>query len=231
MLQNCITYLNAKLSNLGYFNEVFCLAEKIERGGIEYPALYNGSNEYNEINLDAKGNTCYWRKYNDVTITEKTNATLSKSVEYDINIPLKLVCFIKKDIYNDNQYASDTFANEILQYLTTNNSALKNQIGAKKVLITSNSYKTDSLAVSKEEYTGINFKPRYSHLYFAINFELKITVNNDCYSTICNDIPINFGYVNILNNEGELIERVQCGGEYICGTTDLTITYYPSGWN
>jgi hypothetical protein len=219
MLQDCITYLNTKLSTLGYFNEVLCLAEKIERNEQTYPAIHSGKGEYKAINLDPKGSVSYWRKSADVTINEQENSTGSTNVQYETTIPLKLVCFIEKTVYANNQYFSDTLANEIIGYLTTNNSALKSSMKAKKVSVTATSYKTDGRELGVEEYDKIDFEPRYTHAYFSIDFELKIVTNNLCYSDICDSLPTTFG-VTIYDSEGVLITTVPCGGTYTETGTD-----------
>lgn len=232
MIKDCITYLNAKLATLGYFNEVICLAEKVEREGRVYPALYNGGAEYKEIQLDSYGSVAYWRKAADVTITEQENITLSKNVQYEMNVPLKLVCFIPKTVYANDQYFADTLAIEIMSYLTTNNSALKSAMKAKKVSVVAKEYKTDSREVGAQEYDNINFEARYTHAYFSIDFDLKIVTNNQCYSDICLDVPINFGYVTILDTNGDVVTTVLCGGEYVCtggGSAAGTIYVYLDG--
>lgn len=213
MIKDTITYLNAKLSTLGYFNEVLCLAEKIEREERVYPALYNGGNEYKEIQLDSYGSISYWRKAGDVTISEQENITLSKNVQYEMTVPLKLVCFIPKTVYANDQYFADNLATEIMSYLTTNNSALKSAMKAKKVSIISTGYKTDAREVGAEEYDNINFEARYTHAYFSIDFELKIITNNQCYTDICADVPVTFG-VTIYDSSGVLITTIPCGGSY-----------------
>lgn len=218
MIKDCISYLNAKLQTLGYVNEILCLVEKVEREGRVYPALYNGGSEYKEINLDSHGGVSYWRKGGDVTIAEQENITLSKNIQYEMNVPLKLVCFIPKTVYANDQYFADNLATEMMSYLTTNNSALKVAMKAKKVSVVATSYKTDAREVGSEEYDNINFEARYSHAYFSIDFDLKIITNNQCYTDICNDIPINFGYVIILDGNGEEVERVLCGGTYVCNS-------------
>lgn len=219
MIKDCITYLNAKLDSLGYFNDIICLAEKIEREGRFYPAIYVG-NEYKEINLDVNGSVCYWRKSGDVNITEQENITLSKNIQYEMNVPLKLICFLEKGVYANDQYFADNLASEIMSYLTTNNSALKIATKAKKVSVVATSYKTDSREVGSEEYNNIDFEARYTHAYFSIDFELKIVTNNQCYADICADVPVNFGYVSIYDGSGTLLEKVACGGTYICSGGD-----------
>lgn len=232
MIADCITYFNSKLATLGYFNDVLCLAEKIERKEQVYPALYLGNGEYKAINLDAKGSLSYWIKNGDVTIAEQTNSTGSTNIQYETSIPLKLVCFLEKTVYANNQYFADTLANEITGYLTTNNSALKVAMKAKRVTVTATSYKTDARALGVDEYDKIDFEPRYTHAYFSINFELKIVTNNQCYTDICNGVPIDFGYVTIYDGSGNIVTKVQCGGTYICtgsGSAGGTIYVYVAG--
>jgi hypothetical protein len=148
-----------------------------------------------------------------------------------MNVPLKLVCFIPKTVYANDQYFSDNLSAEIMSYLTTNNSALKAAMKAKKVSIVATGYITDGREVGKDEYDNVSFEPRYTHAYFSIDFELKIVTNNQCYTNICNDVPINFGYVTIFDGSGNEIERVQCGGDYICtgGSAGGTINVYLDG--
>ena len=185
MIKDCIDYFNVKLTTLDYFNKVLCLAEKIERKGQSYPAIYTANGEYKQINLDTYGTVSYWRKNGDVSISEQTNATLSKGVQYETTIPLKLICFLKRDVYANDQYFADTLCQEIIGYLTTNNSALKSEMKAKKVSLIGKSYKTDSREVGLGEYDNIEFEARYTYVYFSIDFDLKIISNNNCYNNIC----------------------------------------------
>lgn len=220
MVKDIITYLNAKINNVGYFNTIYCLAEKIKRGEEIYPAIYIGNNEYKDIVLDDTGaNTSYWRKNGDVTISDQTNQTTAIGVEYLMTIPLKLVCFIKKENNSTNdQYFADNISASLIANLTTNTSALKTAMKAKKVSIIANKYSTDSRSVAAEEFDNISYEPSYNYSLFSIDFDITIITNNQCYSDLCSDLPIDFGYVTILDGDGNIIEKVLCGGEYICGS-------------
>ncbi len=183
MISDVITYLNAKLTTLGFFNNVICLAERIEREGRVYPALYASGGNYVEINLDNSGSTCYWRKNGNVSVNEEDNVS-GIGVQYRTNIPLKFVGFIPKT-YADNQYFADNIIAEIIGNLTTSNSALKQALKAKVARVTATSYNTDGRLVGLEEYDNINFEPNYTHAYFSIDFNIIFVTNNQCYNTIC----------------------------------------------
>jgi len=213
VLSNVITYLNTKITNLGYFNNVICLAERIEREGRIYPAQYASNGEYAEINLDSLGSCCYWRKNGDVTVSEESN-TGGIGVQYRTNIPLKFVGFLKKT-YADDQYLSDNLISEIISVVTTSNSALKAGLKAKIVRVVADTYSTDRISVGQAEYDNISFEANYQYAYFSIDFNLTFVTNNQCYTDVCNDLPIN-GYVIIYDGSGDEIARVNCGGSYVC---------------
>lgn len=213
MLKDSITYWNSKLQTRGFFNEVLCLVERIEREDRVYPAQYSTNGEYKQINLDQYGSLCYWRKNGDVTVAEESN-TGSIGVQYRTSIPLKLVGYIPKT-YADDQYFADNVISEIIGILTTSNSALKAAFKAKTVRLTAVKYVTDARTVSDGEYENVPFEPKYSNAYFSIDFELVFVTSSQCYTEICSDLPIN-GYVRILDGDGNEIARINCGGSYVC---------------
>lgn len=182
-MKNIITYLNEKIALLGYFNNVICLAERIEREGRIYPAQYTTAGNYMEINLDQFGSTCYWRKNGEVTISEEDN-TGGVGVQYRTSIPLRFIGFIPKT-YADDQYFADTIIGEVIGTLTTDNSALKSMVKAKIARVTATKYNTDGRLVGLDEYDNINFEPSYTNAYFSIDFDLIFVTNNQCYNTIC----------------------------------------------
>ncbi len=184
MLSDVILYLNNRIESLGYFNKIFCLAEKIEREGRVYPAIYNTNNEYLEINLDEFGSVCYWRKNGDVSFSEQQSET-SIGTQYTSTIPLKLLCFIKKEDSTNDQYLSDNLSNSIISALTINSSVLKQILKAKRATVKATKYVTDHISVGNEEYDNIKFESRYTHAYFSIDFELTILTNSNCYSDLC----------------------------------------------
>lgn len=222
MIRDSITYLNAKLEVLGYFNNIICLAEKIEREDKVFPAIYSKNGDYKQISLE--GSTSYWRKNGDVTVSEEDN-TSGIGIQYRTTVPLKFVGFIKKDHTKDDQYFADNLIAGIISNLTVNNSALKIAFKAKIVRVAATKYTTNFYDVVKSEYDNIDFKPPFTHAYFSIDFNLIFVTANQCYADICNDLPINFGYVTILNSVGDVLELVKCGGEYICnGGANITVS-------
>lgn len=216
MVKDIITYLNAKINTVGYFDTSYCLVDKIKRGDKQYPAIYNGANEYQDIVLDDNlGSISYWRKAGDVTITDQDNQTTANGVQYNMTIPLKLVCFVKKENNDTNdQYFADNLCASLIANLTTNTSALKTAMKAKKVSIIADRYVTDGRAVIADEFENIDYEPKYTHSLFSIDFTVSIITNNQCYSDLCDALPIEFGYVTVTDNG--TTTQVLCGGTYTC---------------
>ena len=216
MINQIITYLNTKLSDIGYFNTVYCLAEKVKKGEDVYPAVYNSFGEYIRLELDQKGSACYWRKNGDVKFSDEKNETQASGLQYNTVIPLKLVCFINKQSPYDDNYFADNLASDIIGYLTTTNAALKKSLLAKSVRITATKYSTDARVISADEYDNVNFEARYSHAYFSIDFEVEVKTNQNCYSTFCGSSHVlpTLGSVKILDQDGAVVANVACGGTY-----------------
>jgi hypothetical protein len=231
MVRDIINYLNAKIATVGYFDTSYCLVDKIKRGEAVYPAIYNGANEYQAIVLDDNlGSISYWRKNGDVTIDDQDNQTTANGVQYNMRIPLKLVCFVKKENNDTNdQYFADNLCASLIANLTTNTSALKTAMKAKKVSIIAGKYVTDGRVVSGDEFDNVNYEPHYSHSLFSIDFEVSIITNNQCYSDLCDALPIEFGYVTVTDNG--TTTQVLCGGSYTCsgGSTGGDIEIYLDG--
>lgn len=224
MIEEVIKYLNTKLTSSGYFNTVFPLVKRIEREGLIYPSVYNDNNEYVNINLDSESSLSYWRLNSDVSYAEQPSTTTVGN-EYATTIPLRLVFFLKKDLDNNTVYFEDNFAQTIIKLLSTNSSALKIALKAKRINIVGTNVNTDGRIVASEEYQKIDFEPRYNYAYCTINFNVQIITNNSCLTDICTPAPeLHCGVVRIVDVNGNLIATVDCGDDYIVGTSCLDAT-------
>jgi hypothetical protein len=213
MIKDGITFFNNRIEVLPYFDNVLGLAEKIEKAGLVYPAIYNNDNEYTAINLDSGGSTSYWRKNGDITFSKQTSDT-SIGVQYTGSVPLKFIGFKKKDGESNDQFFADNICLSIIANLTNSNAALKQMLKAKKASLYAIKTVTDSKTVGNEEFDKVDFQARYTHAYFSIDFVLEFVTNSQCYADICNNIPFNWGFVTVTDGEEE--KQIQCGTAYTC---------------
>lgn len=225
MIESIITYLNLKLSDSGYINDVLTLAKRIERETIVYPAIYT-SNEYSQINLDSQGSLSYWRLNNDIVYSEQPSTT-TIGLEYLTSIPLRLVVFAKKDSSLNNAYFEERLVIDLTKRLTTDTAYIKNILQAKKVLISAKKTNIDGRILAQEEYDKVDFEPRYDWAYISIDFEVSVITNQNCFIDLCDNSPsLHCGVVRIVDENGTLITTVDCGDTYVCstagGTADVT---------
>lgn len=188
MISEVITYLNTKISDTEYINEVLCLADLIEKDGQIYPAIYNNNNEYVPINLDFKGSLSYWRKNGDVNISEEDNATSSCGIQYRTTIPFKLIGFINKENAHNNSTFGDTMCQNLIGILTNNSAVMKGVLKAKRTQFIATGYSTDARKIVNEEYQNTNVEMRYTHSYFSIDFNLIVISNSNCFQSFCDNV-------------------------------------------
>lgn len=181
MIAKSLNYINSKIETLNLFSVVLCLCEKIRKGEQQYPAIPNGK-EYNKIDLDKSDGKCYWRLIGDVSI-EEVERMNSCGVDYLFKAPLKLVCFIDRKKSNSTQ---EEIIGAIIKEVTTTNAFLQSELSAKRVRVICKSYKTDREELAREEYTNIDFTPKYSYLYFSIEVELSVLTSSNCIPALCN---------------------------------------------
>lgn len=180
-----IESLNKNIECLGIFNKILGLAEKIEKDGAFYPAIYKGSGEYEKIDLDKSGSLSYWRLNGDITFSNE-EAKSSVGLEFKKDIPLKFVGYLKKEITSD-QYFSGNIADSIISNITSANADVRKELKVRRVSIVATKVVLDPFAVEKSEYETKVDKIRYTDAYFSIDFTLSIFTNNQCYKSICNE--------------------------------------------
>jgi hypothetical protein len=82
-------------------------------------------------------------------------------------------------------YTNDELASALIKEVTTNTSALKGLVKAYKAILQFKSYSTNTDNILKEEYTKVDFKPRYEYAYISIDFDLIVTTSNNCIPGMC----------------------------------------------
>lgn len=226
MISTIIEYLNLQLESLGYFNKMLCLASRIERGGQIFPAV-QVQNEFTQINLDSYGSVSYWRLNGEPSYSE-SESTTKVGNDYTSKIPLRLIGYIKRS-ETDSEYLSDIVIEGIKGVLTTNANSLRTTLKAKRINIAVVKSSTNWIDVASSEYTNVEFEPRYDTAYFSMDFEVTIISNQSCFNDVCNDLTaIHCGNVRIVDENGNLITTVECGGTYVDAISCEDVTVHNS---
>lgn len=186
MIKNSILYLKSLLEDTGLFSKVYDLCELITIGNKTYPAWYDGS-EFKDIsNFDLNDGTAYFRKSGDISIgvtSAEFQTTSCNNNLFDVNIPLKVICVIKKSKADcEDAFAADEFA-EIITTILNGASGVDNVISANCVV---KSYSTKGREILKQEYSdpSINeFNLKFAYMSFDI--EMKLSLDSTCLKQPC----------------------------------------------
>jgi hypothetical protein len=193
MVEQIITYLNAKLTATGHFHTTYCLVEKKreprEDGDVVYPATYTGAGELEMVEFDAAG-FAYFRKDGDITQAVDTNEFGQKQL-YNITIPLRLVAMVRRqDIVTDDAYSPDRLARDIATLLTFKNGDLRTGLNANRVLVTAANWQTDPEQIWSDETEGTGrIEPDYSRAFIAMSVTVEVLADEGCIRNACEFDP------------------------------------------
>jgi hypothetical protein len=189
MVEQIITYLNAKLATTGHFHTTYCLVEKKreprEDGDVVYPATYTGAGELDMVEFDAAG-FAYFRKDGDITQAVDTNEFGQKQL-YNVNIPLRLVAMVRRqDIVTDDAYSPDRLARDIATLLTFKNGDLRTGLNANRVMVTAANWQTDPEQIWSDETEGTGrIEPDYSRAFIAMSVTVEVLADEGCIRNAC----------------------------------------------
>jgi len=193
MVEQIITYLNAKLATTGHFHTTYCLVEKKreprEDGDVVYPATYTGAGELEMVEFDAAG-FAYFRKDGDITQAVEGNEFGQKQL-YSITIPLRLVAMVRRqDIVTDDAYSPDRLARDIATLLTFKNGDLRTGLNANRVLVTAANWQTDPEQIWSDETEGTGrIEPNYSRAFIAMSVTVEVLADEGCIRNACEFDP------------------------------------------
>jgi hypothetical protein len=193
MVEQIITYLNAKLTTTGHFHTTYCLVEKKreprEDGDVVYPATYTGAGELEMVEFDAAG-FAYFRKDGDITQAVDTNEFGQKQL-YNVTIPLRLVAMVRRqDIVTDDAYSPDRLARDIATLLTFKNGDLRTGLNANRVMVTAANWQTDPEQIWSDETEGTGrIEPDYSRAFIAMSVTVEVLADEGCIRNACEFDP------------------------------------------
>lgn len=193
MVEQIITYLNAKLTTTGHFHTTYCLVEKKreprEDGDVVYPATYTGAGELDMVEFDSAG-FAYFRKDGDITQAVESNEFGQKQL-YNVTIPLRLVAMVRRqDIVSDDAYSPDRIARDLATLLTFKNGDLRTGLNANRVMVTAANWQTDPEQIWSDETEGTGrIEPDYSRAFIAMSVTVEVLADEGCIRNACEFDP------------------------------------------
>lgn len=191
MFKETIEYVTNKVIELNLFEKVYSLVEIVnDADGKSFPAVYSGNGKYSIIQYSFNNGTAYIRKNGVMTVNETDVETYVGCVTYyQINIPLNLVVFKKKNkLPIDCSLTEDVLAETILFHFTNNVKDYKTTINAQRFKINVSEINTDSASVWSEETEGIEQNDiNFDIACVKFEIDVELTVDGKCLTNMCDN--------------------------------------------
>lgn len=193
MLNIILPYIDQYLTE---FAKNYGLAELVtetaEENAKTFPAVYLGSGDYQQIELEQQ--ISYHRIDGSMNVVPTTDNAIGCSRGLDITYPMVLVGYLNRD-YGCDQSSSDTIANGIafkLQQIKFPK-ALRATLKAWSIELNLKSINTRRNDVWNQEYTNVPMQADFNQVYFSISYDLFIKADSSCLNLLdCNVDPISF---------------------------------------
>lgn len=193
MLEILIAYIKATFENsMPNITEVQGLAEKINEGDKQYPALYCTGGEYKHIS--ALENYLYFRQTGSAA-EEESEEESTTGCAYTIRrtYPMVAVAYIPKSVYNtDNAFIDGKIAQNIANIITKANwQSLGVTLKTENIYAEVGEINTNRHEVWASEYRGVDFAARLDHVYVSVEFDIVVEASEDCLQNYdCNDVEV-----------------------------------------
>lgn len=181
MTNEVINYLAQSIADTGLFNENYGYALLKRDADGDKPITFKGNSQVN-IEYDPVGSFSYIRINGDIAKTTNNRPQTTSSVQDVLNIyiPVRIVCFKKKDDFDDCAgFESYTLLEKLTSGLTLNGAA--NEINAISVDLKPKSEIHDTEKLLKQEYSGREMPDMlFEWAYCAADYSIEIEINKSC---------------------------------------------------
>ncbi len=182
MTKAAIEHINAALIASGLFNTNYGFASIIDEEGVGgKPIYYVSPGHALNIDYDTNGSFSYIRITGDPQkdFSNRFQTTSCAVDAYSVKIPVRIVCFKKKDDFSDCAGFESYNLLEKLQS-SIDLSELVTEINANEAELRPRKEIHDPATLLKQEYPQRDMKILLEWVYCAIDFSLEIDINKDC---------------------------------------------------
>lgn len=187
MIPVIVNNLGAKITATKIYSRVICFAEMtIDGEGKMQPKAYLSTGQLQNVSdFDNVAGVAYFRKNGKVGFQRITDAETQRTSCEEIlqlNIPLRFVGMVAKNLFTDDAFTDDRIALDIIKTLEEKHAAIITELDARQVSIEVIDYDTDSINILSEEYKGIERKDfNYNMSYIAVNFQAVVLISKECF--------------------------------------------------
>lgn len=192
MISEVITHLNAIISGMPYFTNVYGLTElkaKPNRQDQVICPVYFDGTKYVQIEPNHIGTT-YWRELSSTSINEGESFG-SCDIEFDVNHSFRLFCMTRRSEFpNDDAYSAHRLAATMIKALSLRGGSLMRSINARNLKIIPSLYSVDSRQLLSTEFSGLNLSDfKFWDIILALDFDIFIKTRQSCMTDVCDYTP------------------------------------------
>lgn len=187
MIPVIVNNLGAKITATKIYSRVICFAEMtIDGEGKMQPKAYLSTGQFQNVSdFDNTAGVAYFRKNGKIgfqRITDGETQRTSCDEMLQLNIPLRFVGMVAKNLFTDDAFTDDRIALSVIKALEEKHAAIITELEARSVSIEVLDYDTDSINILSEEYKGIERKDfNYNMSYIAVNFQAVVLISKECF--------------------------------------------------
>lgn len=180
MLEVLIAYLNGILTQYGFANEYYELAERIEQGEIVFPGVYCGKDELKRIEFERE--VLYHRQRSEISYSQNSTDGVSGCDDYvTVSVPLKLVAYVSRARQNDTKYSPSRLGDSLVSAIkNTPFGNLMTALEADDVQVEINNVNTSAKDVWEDEHENVEFAARHDHILLSVDYTVTVSASQSC---------------------------------------------------
>lgn len=186
MIEQVISELNSRISELNIIEKLYGLCEIISDGEKTFPAEYC-LNEYTQVSdFDKYNGIGYHRLNGDISIQENEDSANGCDQYVIRSYPMKFVCVIPRNTYkknNNDAYVDSKIAENIESKITIrSNKTLIQLLSIDSLRVSPERISLNKLDILRGEYTGIDFQVNYKYAYISIDYTIELAGDISCFN-------------------------------------------------
>lgn len=180
MLHKILPHLNIAINALGYFDNLYELAERVTDKQQTFPGIYNAKGNYDHIDLDP---SCgYHRIVGEVTTRSGIDSVTGNYDTVEIIYPMRFVYVADRaTLAEADQYGIVKVGNNVRNALYTSGiTTLDAVLGIDLLYIDEISVDYDNIRVWNKEFSNVEYQLNSRKMLCAIDYKINVQTQEDC---------------------------------------------------
>lgn len=164
------------------------LTELAYRGGQVFPVIYSGGGDSDGVNFDFYATSTYHRLVGRIDINQDDDDTIGGDIKVTESYPMRLVAYFPNNyLGTDDSFGVHRVSANLKNLLPANLFTIADTLGLYSVEVVLGGVELNSFVVWGQEFTGVEFRIPSTHRMIAIDYQIILTGNKDCFTAYACD--------------------------------------------